>query len=262
MLWLITRYKTLKFKRFLFMLIKSNPQKPVNADRRAFLKWTGTTLAASTLLVQACKKNDDDNKPAVNTVKLMTGSDKNIGVLNYAYALEQLEYGFYATVVAGAAFTGTGADAFSDAQKVLLRDILAHELAHKNFFKAAIPAAARIKDNLEADFSAIDFSKKASVLAAAQTFEDLGVAAYNGAGKILTVGAYLELAGKIVSVEARHAAWIRDQITPGSFAALNTLTALGADDTKALDGAKDPAFVVGQANGFLKVGSKLDASGL
>jgi hypothetical protein len=41
-------------------------------------------------------------------------------------------------------------------------------------------------------------------------FEDLGVAAYNGAGKYLTSADYLTVAGKIVSVEARHAAAIRD----------------------------------------------------
>ena len=53
----------------------------------------------------------------------------------------------------------------------------------------------------------------------ARTFEDLGVSAYNGAGQLLTVAANLLTAGKIVSVEARHAAAIRDLLVPNSFAA-------------------------------------------
>jgi hypothetical protein len=41
------------------------------------------------------------------------------------------------------------------------------------------------------------------------TFEDLGVTAYTSADQLLEKGEYLLLAGKIVSVEARHATAIR-----------------------------------------------------
>ena len=60
-------------------------------------------------------------------------------------------------------------------------------------------------------------------------FEDLGVSAYNGAGGLLDSADYLLLAGKIVSVEARHAALIRDLITPGSFADASVVNAMGLD---------------------------------
>jgi hypothetical protein len=42
--------------------------------------------------------------------------------------------------------------------------------------------------------------------------EDNGVAAYNGAGRYITNPDYLLLAGKIVSVEARHASAARTLI--------------------------------------------------
>ena len=58
-------------------------------------------------------------------------------------------------------------------------------------------------------FTKIDFNSRDSVLTTARTSEDLGVAAYNGAGQLLEKGEYLLLAGKIVSVEARHATAIR-----------------------------------------------------
>lgn len=80
------------------------------------------------------------------------------------------------------------------------------------------------------------------------TFEDLGVAAYNGAGKLLESGDYLLQAGRIVSVEARHAAAIRDLLQPGSVAFA------GPDvvDKNGLDGAMEPAKVLAAADPFIK----------
>jgi hypothetical protein len=87
--------------------------------------------------------------------------------------------------------------------------------------------------NLEVDFSSIDFNNRNSVLSAAKTFEDLGVAAYNGAGQFLESSDLLLIAGKIVSVEARHAAAIRDLINPGSadFAGDDIIDANGLERT-------------------------------
>jgi hypothetical protein len=84
------------------------------------------------------------------------------------------------------------------------------------------------------------------VLATAKAFEDLGVSAYNGAGQLIADGAYLLLAGKIVSVEARHAALIRDLISNGSFADNTVVNASG------LDLASKPAEVLMAAKPFLK----------
>jgi len=106
--------------------------------------------------------------------------------------------------------------------------------------------------SLDVDFSSINFSDGASVLAAAKTFEDLGVAAYNGAGVRLKTDAYLVAAGQIVSVEARHAAWVRDQISNGSFADLTTLTSLGANVAGGLDGALTPDKVLAAASVYIK----------
>lgn len=55
----------------------------------------------------------------------------------------------------------------------------------------------------------MDFTSRASVLGTAQTFEDLGVRAYNGAAQFLDSTTYLVEAGKIVSVEGRHASMVR-----------------------------------------------------
>jgi hypothetical protein len=134
-----------------------------------------------------------------------------IDVLNYAFALEQLEAAFYVAVVQAPQF----ASIFAANERRILTDLRDHEVVHRDFFAAAIPESARIP-NLTANFSAVNFGDRASVLQTARTFEDLGVGAYNGAGRYIKSAAYLTLAGKIVSVEARHAAAIRDLLAPRS----------------------------------------------
>lgn len=176
-----------------------------NADRRMFLKRGSLSVAAAGLLLVGCN-DDDDMMPIDGGVNLGSG---DTGILNYAYALEQLEAAFYATVLTGGYFANANAE-----EKTIMGDLEKHERAHREFFKAALGSSAIA--GLEVDFSSIDFNSRTSVLVAAKTFEDLGVAAYNGAGQFLESADLLLIAGKIVSVEARHAAAIRDLINPGS----------------------------------------------
>ena len=176
----------------------------------------------------------------------------DVGILNYAYALEQLEAAFYLQVVA------TPYSGISALELEYMTDIRNHEVAHREFFKAAITAAApaSVIPALSVNFSSIDFTSRTSVLATAKAFEDLGVTAYNGAGQLIsTTGngpTYLTLAGKIVSVEARHAAIIADLITPGTFAATT--------DANGLDSARTPAQVLAIAGTYIT--TQINASNL
>lgn len=209
-------------------------------SRRNFLRYAGMAGVAGTVVIGAsCKKNDDTN----DGVNLGSG---DTGVLNYAYALEQLEAAFY-TQVALTPYSGISAS-----EMALLTDIRDHEIAHREFFKSALGANAI--QNLEVNFGSINFSSRDSVLATAKAFEDLGVSAYNGAGKLITSPDYLVLAGKIVSVEARHAALIRDLISNGTFADNSVIDANG------LDKSRNPDEVLGIAGAYLK--TQLNASNL
>lgn len=193
-----------------------------NANRRQFLRMGTLTVAGAGLLLMGC--NDDDNMmPMPGMVNLGSG---DTGILNYAYALEQLEAAFYAEVLRGSYFANASAE-----EKTIMGDLEKHERAHREFFKAALGASAI--GELEIDFSSIDFGSRTAVLGAAKTFEDLGVAAYNGAGQFLESADFLLIAGKIVSVEARHAAAIRDLINPGSadFAGDDIIDANGLERT-------------------------------
>ena len=135
----------------------------------------------------------------------------DIAVLQFAYALEQLEADFYSQVVAN--FAGSS---FTAADQLVLTDIRNHEVIHREFLKAALGTNASF--TVTATYGALNFRDRATVLATARTFEDLGVAAYNGAAQYLSDVNNLVLVGKIVSVEARHASAIRDLLVPQSSA--------------------------------------------
>lgn len=199
--------------------------------RRSFLQYAGAGAAGIALIAAGCKK-DHNNNPSTG-VDLGSG---DIGILNYAYALEQLEGAFYDAVVK------TPYANISATELALLTDIRDHELAHREFFKKALSTSAI--QALEVNFSSINFNDRTSVLATAKAFEDLGVSAYNGAGKLIKSADYLVTAGKIVSVEARHAALIRDLIDNGSFSS-NV-------DVNGLDQARAPKDVLAIAQAFIK----------
>lgn len=213
-------------------------------DRRTFLK--GSAAAAVAAAVAACDDDASPTAPEPGSVNLGSG---DIAVLNYALALEQLEAAFY-TRVSENVYAGA-----TDGERRVLEDLRTHEVAHRDFFSAALGADAI--GELEFDFSAVDFGSRSSVLATAQTFEDLGVSAYNGAGQLLQNPDFLVLAGKIVSVEARHASAIREVNSPDRPRAF---AGDGVVDPDGLDQVRSPSQVLGQADAFIE--TEIDASGL
>ncbi|RYF47457.1 MAG: ferritin-like domain-containing protein [Cytophagaceae bacterium] len=209
---------------------------PVQVGRRLFLRFAGALTVGGALLT-ACK--DEENPTTVMaTVDLGSG---DVGILNYAYALEQLEAAFYTQVVA-TPFSG-----MTTAETQILTDLRDHEIIHREFFKAALSTSAI--GALTPNFTGINFNDRSSVLNTAKAFEDLGVAAYNGAGNLIKDVNYLALAGKIVSVEARHAAAIRDLLNPKSadFAGDDIVT-----PSTGLDPATKPSGVLPTAQKFVK----------
>jgi hypothetical protein len=208
----------------------------VSVNRRNFLRNASLTTAAGiAILAVGCKK--DDVATPSTTVDLGSG---DVGILNYAYALEQLEAAFYTQVIT-TPYIGMAA-----AELALLTDIRDHEIIHREFFKAALGTNAI--PSLVVDFSKIDFTSRDIVLGTAKVFEDTGVMAYNGAGKLIKDAGYLLLAGKIVSVEGRHASAIRDLMKP--------LTAYFAGDdiidVNGLDGAKMPSEILVAVQPYIK----------
>ena len=111
-----------------------NPKMPATGtapvSRRKFFTYAGLS-AATVIAATACTKEQRDYfepKPK-DAVDLGSG---DIGILNYAYALEQLEAAFYIKVCS-AFYDGATAK-----EKMYLDDVQRHEIAHREFFKNAL----------------------------------------------------------------------------------------------------------------------------
>ncbi|RZJ17153.1 MAG: ferritin-like domain-containing protein [Acinetobacter sp.] len=136
-------------------------------------------------------------------------------VLNFALALEYLEYHFYNHALVAAPTLTIPAGA-ATAAITLIRD---HELAHVNLLKGALGASARAEITYAmTDFTAGGtfgdvYSNYGTFLAVAQGFEDTGVRAYKGQAGVLVGNPVLTTALQIHSVEARHASHIRQMRT-------------------------------------------------
>ena len=218
-------------------------------SRRKFLKIGSLAVVGSGFLL-SCSSDDDDFMDPKDPGMVFDLGSGDLGILNYAYALEQLEAAFYTRVLDGSYWANANAK-----EKLILEDLYKHEVIHREFFKKAITGAvmgdnSKVLPELEFDFSSVNFGDRASVLGTAMVLEDTGVAAYNGAGTLIKTPDYLVIAGKIVSVEARHAAAIRSVYldNPKAFAGDDVI------DENGLDLAKPPAEILAAVGktGFVK----------
>jgi hypothetical protein len=126
----------------------------------------------------------------------------DVEVLNFALTLEYLEAAFYTQALKQV--SGLPGDV-----KSLATEIRDNENEHVDALAMTIedlggtPVKAPGVDFGDA------FSSQKAFLKLAQTFEDTGVSAYNGAAPMIQSPEVLGAAGSIVQVEARHAAAIR-----------------------------------------------------
>ncbi len=203
-------------------------------SRRRFFGYAGALAGAGLLgSVAGCKKDDDDNG-----ISLGSG---DLGLLNYLYALKQLQAGFYIRLFE-LPYTG-----ITPAEQAYLTDIRLHAIAHRDLLKAFLGSDA-VKE-LTLNFTSVDFHSRESVLSNARKLEDMMVSAINGAGRSFTQTAegasYLTLIAKMGSVDARHAAIVRELLQPFSFADTSVL-----EPTNRIDLARSPGAALEIADDY------------
>jgi len=138
--------------------------------------------------------------PFVGKALAMSGSS-DVDILNFALTLEYLESTFYKEAKSRAKA--------SSELKSLIDLIGRDEDEHVGALTETIKKLGG-KPVAEPKFD-FPYNGTAGFLKLAQTFEDTGVSAYNGAAPQIKSKEVLEAAGSIVQVEARHAAAIRLQ---------------------------------------------------
>jgi rubrerythrin len=135
----------------------------------------------------------------------------DLEILNFALTLEYLEAAFYEEALSKVKLSGE--------TKKLAQEIGDHEKQHVDALTGAIKKAGG--KPVAAPAVKFPLKDEASFLKLAQTFEDTGVSAYDGAAPMISSTEVLAAAGSIAQVEARHAAAIRmlngDQPTRGAF---------------------------------------------
>jgi len=231
------------------LVISSASQLLDGKTRRDFIRLMGVGGAAIFLpsVLTSCSDDDDNDgfdggpigPPNSGAPVVVDFAKGDIAIIQFAYALEQLEADFYTRVVANMS-------GFPAADQGILGDLKNHEIIHREAFKIILTPANDF--TLNTNYGNLNFADRTSVLATARTFEDLGVAAYNGAAQYIINLNNLRLAGKIVSVEARHAAAIRDLIAPKSGSQGDAGTSFAP---KAFDDAFRPSKVAAAAQGFI-----------
>lgn len=138
--------------------------------------------------------------PFVRKALAMSGGG-DVDILNFALTLEYLESTFYKEAKTRAKASGE--------LKSLISLLAEDEKQHVEALTATIKQLGG-KPVAEPKFD-FAYNNTAGFLKLAQTFEDTGVSAYNGAGPMIESKEVLGAAGSIVQVEARHAAAIRLQ---------------------------------------------------
>jgi len=172
------------------------------STRREFLR----RAAIATALVSPAAFTGCHVLGAAGKNKLDFGDD--FGLLNLMLVLETTEVRFYERVISAPPRD------LRPGEFEILRDIKANERQHLRFLKRALgPLRVKVPAS---NFSSVDFTSRRSVLETARNFEDNGVATLNGAGRRVKLPEFLTIAGKLVSVEGRHAASLRDMLNPGS----------------------------------------------
>jgi hypothetical protein len=175
------------------------------------------TMVFLTSMFATSDANDTTGTQPASTAALACTLDlaTEDGILNYSYALEQVEVAFYGAAVASPGFFWMPADE----QKVIM-DHYKQEMIHRESIEKLLGHAAIPQIAFSPAALSVLTARRFLLLRTAQMLEDTGVLAYNGAGKHLTDRANAVIA-TIVSDEVRNAAAIRalryGPKTPSSF---------------------------------------------
>jgi hypothetical protein len=183
--------------------------------RRLFLQVSAASAASVAFVAAGC--GSSSTPTPVATSSQITLPQGNAGLLAYAYFLALAQTTTYQKVIDAPPSDLTAAE------RSIFNDLRDHAVVHRETLRYLIdPTRATVLFPTDFAFNLAPFTltTRAGVLAAAQQLEDLVAAAYpvilplfNGSNVNKRT-----LLLKMSTVQARHAATVRDLLAPGSFA--------------------------------------------
>lgn len=190
-------------------------------------------------------------------------------ILNYALTLEHLEDTFYRDGLAKFSASDFASAGYPDSVYTRLQTIASDEQTHVSFLTGALKAAGATPV-AECKY-AFPYTDVASFLATSSVLEGVGVSAYLGAAADIMSKTYLTAAGSILTVEARHSAYIRDTIKQAPFPqpfdnplSINSVYTLAAQfitscpaDNPPLPVKAFPVLTASSGDAMIKTGSKV-----
>lgn len=173
------------------------------ASRRRFLAGSARLLGGGAVALSTMTL---PRLPGVALAQVQVTFADDVDVLNYALALEHLEYAFYRDGLEQFTDEDFGQGPFNQPVSTRLIDIRDHERAHvERLTEVITDLGGEPVEEVAYNFG---YTDAWSFLSVAQALENTGVSAYDGAGQFLEDAELLTTAGTIVAVEARHAAYL------------------------------------------------------
>ena len=177
-----------------------------DSSRKRFLRMAGGSAVAAGLsaVLSACGSSKGKNATAKGSAvgPLASYGPGDVGVLNYALSLEQLEAAFYAAALASRKLTG--------ANLALARQFAAEEVQHGIALSAAVRRLGGTP--VKPQKATFPLGTEQVILGTASSLEDLGAGAYLGQIDRIESKEVLALVLSIHTVEGRHAAAIATAI--------------------------------------------------
>lgn len=197
--------------------------------RRGFLRVSAASAASVALIAAGCTDATTTPTPVDPYQLALPAGDR--GLLYLAYLLALAQTALYQKI----------ADApptdLNTAERAIFTDLRDHEVVRQQTIRYLLdPAGTNLLLPTDFAFNLTRFtlSTRAGVLAAAQQLADLATATYPVLLPLFTTSSIPQrtLLLKMSSVQARHAAAVRDLLAPGSFAGSDVVDSAGQLLTK------------------------------
>jgi hypothetical protein len=197
--------------------------------RRVFLRVSAASAASVALVAAGC--GTDTPTPVTPDPYLINLLAGDTGLFSYIYLLSIAQATLYQKVVDAppADLTTTDLAVFAD-----LRD---HAVVHRElirYFLDPTGAVVLLPPDFTFKLTSFTLTTRVGVLAATQQIADLTAAAYPVVLPLFTTASLFQrnILLKATSTVARHAAAVRDLLTPGSFANSSVVDSAGLRLTK------------------------------